>query len=1442
MKLRNKLKSGIILILTLLFIVIISNFVSAEEVIGEVGNVTVTDSLVWTWIDFEASYDSTPVIIATITTMNNCPGTCSGTSSGNGGNTQTPLIADVTTLGFNFSMCIDAGSTTCATGMVAETFDYFVFNVDVADTLDWIEVGTKSATTNGANTAISYTTSFAGTPDVWTTAQTYAQAGEIGAHSWIDDKTASGANILGCVHTGTADACDTNNPAETFGYVAIDISEEAFGAAVNFQAGSADQSNADWKTATFSPSFTNPRIMVTQNDDDGGQDPEYPQARSVTTTGAEFRFCEQDAGTVCNSHTSEWVFWFAMEEEVYNLKTGVAWNETLIDMGAGLIADGNITYDLTITAIGNNSDVNVTCVSGNCSNILSNWTDGSSMVKDEISSVEINCVNSTVGDFSVLLNITSAEALEDSQLNASCSISDSKTVTWKASTLDLGNVYDGLSVVDSKSFVVAGSNTNIFVNEISGNGTSFITPSPIDIGALGGGSEQSIEFNCSPLNGYGIGTYQGIYNVNSTEDTVGNNITVSCTVEESLVDWSAASLNLGNVYAGNSVNDAANVISTGYNENVTIYEDSGTGSGFTAPNSTNPGNMTDLDSAAITFTCSPISTQTPGGYSTTYTVNSTYDEVGDDISVSCTVLAPLIDWSASTLSLGSSLNSGNGEGTLDITSTGSSNGIYVSCISGDCTNITDDFADDQDKTDGQSVTVTFSCDDSVVGDYSATFRSNSTENPTGDETTVSCSILQTYGWLNISLVYPPTTGSTNITVNTTTSVNASVECVGALGAICAEVNGLVRDNSTSIYGTGADGSKTVTVLDTIINNYTYINLSVLSGGLTISVNDSSEFLAGDEIMIIQIQNGSGCIAGEYEFREITDITDDIFTLDVPIQNNYCYNAPNIPSNDCTETYGQESSLAQVVRVPNYDDVTINAGATITAPAWNGYVGGLVVFRTNGTVTNNGEINVTGKGYRGGQDGGGDDSEGGQGEGTSGLGVNPPMNEWEQPPNQDWEVTDGYCMQDPNGIGGSGSWCSNDNGGDQGAGGGHGTAGGDAAQDQGQATSEGGYVIGSVDLTKIYFGGGGGAGSDNDDYDPEGDGGAGGGIIYIVAKSINGNISSKGADGLGSSGSVNSASGGGGAGGTIWLRADSITITNVTANGGVEWPDDNDIGGYGGVGRIRLDSLSVTGTPTPVQGHNGTMNYLYPISSTSSPFFADNIIEDCGIISGGESCDLSWDVNHSGIENVTWLLDVVFFSNSTIVETNNTRSSMVNITAALVNNVPTLTDFAPLNDTIKDYNTIGVNNVIMNVTYTDIDGELGTINFINISNGALLCTNSSISSGTTVGCLYTAAYDEEEVKWTANATDGNDWATYDTYNFTFISTLDSGCTYGGSGNWNIENEICYMTENTDIGTNYLNLIGTSGLHMSAILELGGRNVSSASYVNISDGGKFNWTVT
>ena len=50
---------------------------------------------------------------------------------------------------------------------------------------------------------------------------------------------------------------------------------------------------------------------MTQNDDDGAEDPQYPWARDVTTTSAEYRYCEADAQGVCNSHTSEIVRWFS---------------------------------------------------------------------------------------------------------------------------------------------------------------------------------------------------------------------------------------------------------------------------------------------------------------------------------------------------------------------------------------------------------------------------------------------------------------------------------------------------------------------------------------------------------------------------------------------------------------------------------------------------------------------------------------------------------------------------------------------------------------------------------------------------------------------------------------------------------------------------------------------------------------------------------------------------------------------------------------------------------------------------------------------------------------------------------------------------------------------------------------------------------------------------
>lgn len=62
---------------------------------------------------------------------------------------------------------------------------------------------------------------------------------------------------------------------------------------------------------------------------------------------------------------------------------------------------------------------------------------------------------------------------------------------------------------------------------------------------------------------------------------------------------------------------------------------------------------------------------------------------------------------------------------------------------------------------------------------------------------------------------------------------------------------------------------------------------------------------------------------------------------------------------------------QIVRVPRYHDVTLQAGVngappgTLTAAAWNGSYGGILAMRAD-TVTMDGAISVSGRGFRGGQ--------------------------------------------------------------------------------------------------------------------------------------------------------------------------------------------------------------------------------------------------------------------------------------------------------------------------------------------------------------------------------------------------------------------------------------------------------------------------------------------
>ena len=165
----------------------------------------------------------------------------------------------------------------------------------------------------------------------------------------------------------------------------------------------------------------------------------------------------------------------------------------------------------------------------------------------------------------------------------------------------------------------------------------------------------------------------------------------------------------------------------------------------------------------------------------------------------------------------------------------------------------------------------------------------------------------------------------------------------------------------------------------------------------------------------------------------------------------------------------------MIRVPQYQRVTVENGGVLTAQAWDGNTGGFVAFLSNGTVTIDGTITISGKGYRGGP---GNIGRGNQGEGTTGVGM---------------------ISLAANGNGGGGGGGVNENG--VGGGGGNGGIGGSSTTtDQGYRTGGfGGTTSGSTDLSTLTFGGGGGAGGGG--VARGGDGGNGGGAILIFGKTM-----------------------------------------------------------------------------------------------------------------------------------------------------------------------------------------------------------------------------------------------------------------------------------------------------------------------------------------------------
>lgn len=339
------------------------------------------------------------------------------------------------------------------------------------------------------------------------------------------------------------------------------------------------------------------------------------------------------------------------------------------------------------------------------------------------------------------------------------------------------------------------------------------------------------------------------------------------------------------------------------------------------------------------------------------------------------------------------------------------------------------------------------------------------------------------------------------------------------------------------FGDGSDGSTTIS------SNTTEAPIdsacSGTSGANSLSATNAS--FASNQIILIHQSQGSG--VGTWQRNKIISYTAGTITLETPL--NYSYSSSG-------------ANKAQVRVMKQFGDVTVNSGITWTAKAWDGSVGGILAFISNGTLTVTGSINATGKGYRGGSQ---RQDYAYTGEGDVGV---------------SYLVTANYQR---NGNGGSGGHHDSppDNVAVTGGGGGNGTAG---QVGNWGAYVYGGLISGNSALTSMTFGGGGGGGSKGDgNGGTAGNGSPGGGIIFISANIItvsgsivaNGSVGQVGAD---------ISDGGSGAGGSILLKFTSATLGSslITASGGAS-PSGN--GGQGGDGRIHADYYtSFTGTTSP----------------------------------------------------------------------------------------------------------------------------------------------------------------------------------------------------------------------------------------------------------------------
>ena len=330
----------------------------------------------------------------------------------------------------------------------------------------------------------------------------------------------------------------------------------------------------------------------------------------------------------------------------------------------------------------------------------------------------------------------------------------------------------------------------------------------------------------------------------------------------------------------------------------------------------------------------------------------------------------------------------------------------------------------------------------------------------------------------------------------------------------------------------------------VINDYTPV-VSIDYCNDIITVPNPTLFTENDRVLLIQMKgaiintsntDSFGSVldynnAGNYEIAQIASINGNQVTFVNPILRNYSLDG-----------------LVQLITVPQYTDAIITD--TLTCQAWNGIIGGVLVFEVSNTLTMNADIDISGRGFRGGK-----------------ASLNSPQPDslctWDAYYYPENSILAGDKGEGITGFSaafkaGRGRLANGGGGGNQhnagGAGGGNGGIGGRGGNEWDGCSSVDIGGFGGVQLdysntsNKLFLGGGAGGGHQNDDMGSDGE--SGGGMAIIIAESIQSNLHSIYSNGFEAEVSGLDAPGGGGAGGTVVLEVSLLVQPlEVEVNGG-----------------------------------------------------------------------------------------------------------------------------------------------------------------------------------------------------------------------------------------------------------------------------------------------------